>query len=72
MAIFLRKAGKWMVGTCSGCKWHDDFSWVCFNGDSENRADFVNCGCEMYESLGNSKIYESEDEDERQGERKCN
>lgn len=26
---------------CEFCKWHDDFSWVCFNGDSENCADFT-------------------------------
>lgn len=31
---------------CCGCKYHDDFSWVCCNGDSPHRADFVNCGCE--------------------------
>jgi hypothetical protein len=27
--------------SCKTCKWHDDFSWACFNGDSENRADFT-------------------------------
>ena len=27
---------------CEFCKWHDDFSWVCFNGESEKRADFTN------------------------------
>lgn len=21
------------------CKWRDDFTWICFNGDSEKRAD---------------------------------
>lgn len=26
---------------CASCKWHDDFSWVCFNGDSPDRADFT-------------------------------
>lgn len=35
--------------TCSGCKWHDEFSWVCVNADSEYVADFVNDGCERYE-----------------------
>lgn len=30
------------MGKCCGtCKWHDDFSWACFNGDSENCADFT-------------------------------
>lgn len=32
---------------CKDCKWHDEFSWACCNGDSEHRADFVNCGCEL-------------------------
>ena len=27
--------------TCSTCCWHDRFSWVCFNGMSERRADFT-------------------------------
>ena len=27
---------------CEICKWHVDFSWVCFNGESEKRADFTN------------------------------
>lgn len=26
---------------CSTCAWHDSFSWVCFNGLSEHRADFT-------------------------------
>ena len=34
-----------VTNTCKGCKWHDEFSWACCNGDSEYRADFVNCGC---------------------------
>lgn len=27
--------------TCCTCRWHDSFSWVCFNGRSEHRADFT-------------------------------
>ena len=34
-----------VISTCKDCKWHDEFSWACCNGDSEYRADFVNCGC---------------------------
>ena len=34
---------------CVGCKWHEEFTWACFNGDSEHCADFVNCGCPLYE-----------------------
>lgn len=26
---------------CETCKYHDDFSWVCFNGLSPDRADFT-------------------------------
>lgn len=26
---------------CSSCKWYETFNGVCFNGDSENCADFV-------------------------------
>ena len=38
-----------MKNKCEGCIWHDDFTWACCNGNSENRADFVNCGCEYKE-----------------------
>lgn len=27
---------------CETCRWHDNFSGVCFNGESPNRADFTN------------------------------
>ena len=26
---------------CGSCKWHEDFNDVCFNGDSERRADYT-------------------------------
>ena len=26
-------------GNDNYCKWCDDFTWICFNGDSEKRAD---------------------------------
>ena len=42
--------------TCKGCKWHDEFTWVCCNGYSENCADFVNEGCELYEKEKNETI----------------
>lgn len=41
--------------SCSTCKWHDGFSWVCFNGLSEHRADFTDpedC-CEKWEKREN-------------------
>ena len=27
---------------CENCAYHDDWTWVCFNGDSEMRADVAN------------------------------
>lgn len=39
---------------CENCKWHDSFTWACFNGLSERRADFTDnddC-CEVWESDG--------------------
>lgn len=37
------------VKSCKGCKWHDDFSAACCNGESEHRGDFTDNGCERYE-----------------------
>lgn len=34
---------------CVGCKWHEEWMWACCNGDSPYCADFVNCGCPLYE-----------------------
>lgn len=36
---------------CGNCLWHDDFSWVCFNGDSPMCADFSDpeYSCEAWE-----------------------
>lgn len=31
-----------MKKCCKTCKYHDDFSWVCFCGSSVHRADFTN------------------------------
>lgn len=37
----------------SSCKWRDDFTWICFNGDSEMRSDVADddyCRkCELFE-----------------------
>ena len=30
-----------MKKECSTCEWHDGYTWVCFNGNSEYRADFT-------------------------------
>lgn len=39
------------------CKWRDDFTWICFNGDSEKRAYSVDddyCReCELFEEKEN-------------------
>ena len=36
---------------CKNCRKHDDFTWVCFNGDSKYCADFTEpvCFCEFWE-----------------------
>lgn len=44
-SVLLDSKGKFLCRTadksCSTCKWHDGFSWVCYNGLSECRADFT-------------------------------
>lgn len=42
---------------CENCKKHDDFTWVCFNGDSEHCADFTEpeCCCEYWEEREDGK-----------------
>lgn len=43
--ILLDRKGQFLCRTvdksCFTCKWHDGFSWVCYNGLSECRADFT-------------------------------
>ena len=36
---------------CGNCAYHDDWTWVCFNGDSEMCADVTNndFGCDKWE-----------------------
>lgn len=38
---------------CENCKWHEDFLGVCFNGESEHRADFTTSGfsCDQWEAM---------------------
>ena len=40
-----------MDRTCSTCRWYEDYQGVCFNGDSEYCADFIDPGdvCECWE-----------------------
>lgn len=45
----IEQEGEWMKKCCVGCKWHEEWTWACFNGDSPYCADFVNCGCPLYE-----------------------
>lgn len=37
--------------SCLSCRWHDGFSWTCYNGLSEYRADFTDPedSCECWE-----------------------
>lgn len=38
---------------CENCKWHDDFTGTCCNGDSEHCADFTDNSevCDCHEDL---------------------
>ena len=37
---------------CKNCEYHDDWTWVCFNPEAEDRADFTNPehGCDYWMS----------------------
>ena len=37
---------------CGNCKWHEDFSWACCNGESEYVADFTTSdfSCDKWEA----------------------
>lgn len=37
-AAHLKEKGR----ICGSCEWHDEFSWVCCNGDSEYAGEFTN------------------------------
>ena len=43
--------------SCCSCRWHDAFSWVCFNGQSEHRADFTDPedSCKEWEKKDDSR-----------------
>lgn len=45
---------------CSTCKWYETFNGVCFNGDSEHRADFtcLDDTCEEWEGIENAQNME--------------
>lgn len=49
--IFLNRGSLWKKNVVRIAKKHDDFTWVCFNGDSEYCADFTEpeCCCEFWE-----------------------
>ena len=38
--------------SCGTCAYHDDFSWVCFNPEAEDRGDFTSPehGCDCWTS----------------------
>lgn len=42
---------------CNNCRKHDDFTYVCFNGNSEHCADFTGseCCCEFWEGKEDGK-----------------
>lgn len=47
---------------CKNCRKHDDFTWACFNGDSEYCADFTEpeCCCEYWEGVENDRTRSNE------------
>lgn len=47
---------EWKRMNCGSCKWHDEFSGACCNGDSDFRADFTltEDKCEHWEELKNA------------------
>lgn len=47
---------------CKNCRKHDDFTCVCFNGDSEYCADFTEpeCCCEYWEGVENDRTRSNE------------
>ena len=47
---------------CNNCRKHDDFTWVCFNGDSEHCADFrcLDDSCECWEGVENDRTRSKE------------
>lgn len=44
--------------TCCTCRWHEGHTWVCFNGNSPNRADFTDPEdtCECWEARTEENI----------------
>lgn len=41
---------------CETCAYHDDFSWVCFNPESDDRADFTDNEYMCPQWLGKEEI----------------
>ncbi len=49
---------------CKTCRYHDDFTWACFNGNSKHCADFTepDCVCECWEKISDA---DSRERDQR-------
>ena len=49
---------------CKNFRRHDDFTWVCFNGDSEHCADFTepDCVCKFWEDAENDRTRSKEND----------
>ena len=43
---------------CATCDWYEDYQGVCFNGDSEHRADFTEPedSCECWEGIDEDEV----------------
>ena len=53
-----------MERTCETCRYHDDFTWVCFNGDSPACADYTSNGfkCSCWKEKDPETEMEKQDE----------
>ena len=47
---------------CGTCEWYDEWIGVCFNGESEHKADFLDKdkSCEKWEEKKNGKEKETD------------
>ena len=50
------KKQKGYENQCKTCKYHDDWTWVCFNPESDDRADFTDNEYMCPQWLGKEEI----------------
>lgn len=62
----IQSPGDGAEQTCRTCRWHDDFSQVCFNGCSPHCADFTDndSTCDYWEGITNRENLRKEVEEQ--------